>query len=69
MKTIQEINKRKSPIVAIDPVLDKYRNKIMFPEKLEKANNMLKTAKIPHNRHSSLHGPTYSDKAKSRTKE
>jgi len=69
MKTIQEINKRKLPIVAIDPVLDKYRNKIMFPEKLEKANIMLKTAKLPPNQHNSLHDPTCSDQAKSSTKE
>jgi len=39
--------------VAIDPALDKYRSKIMFPEKLEKANKMLSTAKLPPNKHSS----------------
>jgi len=50
MKTVEELNKRKLPIVAIDPALDKYRNKIMFPEKLEKANKMLKTAKLPPNK-------------------
>ncbi len=50
MKTIEELNKRKVPIVAIDPALDKYRDKIMFPEKLEKANKMLKTAKLPPNK-------------------
>jgi hypothetical protein len=47
MKTVQELNKRKVPIVAIDPSLDKYRDKIMFPDKLEKANQMLRTAKLP----------------------
>lgn len=50
MKTVEELNKRKLPLVVIDPALDKYRNKIMFPEKLEKANKMLKTAKLPPNR-------------------
>jgi len=50
MKTVEELNKRKLPLVAIDPALDKYRNKIMFPEKLEKANKMLKTAKLPPNK-------------------
>jgi len=53
MKTVEELNKRKVPIVTIDPALDKYRDKIMFPEKLEKANKMLKTAKLPPNKHRS----------------
>ena len=51
MKTIEELNNRKMPIVAIDPALDRYRDKIMFPKKLEKANKMLKTAKLPPNKH------------------
>lgn len=63
MKTVQELNNRKAPIIAIDPALDKYRDKIMFPEKLEKANNMLKTAKLPPNRHSRLQGLTTSGSA------
>ena len=53
MKTIEELNKRKVPIVTIDPALDRYRDKIMFPEKLEKANKMLMTAKLPPNKHRS----------------
>jgi hypothetical protein len=53
MKTIEELHKRKVPIVTIDPALDKYRDKIMFPAKLEKANTMLKTAKLPPNKHRS----------------
>lgn len=53
MKTIEELNKRKAQIVTIDPALDKYRDKIMFPAKLEKANKMLKTAKLPPNKHRS----------------
>ncbi len=53
MKTIEELNNRKVPIVAIDPALNKYKNKIMFPEKLEKANKVLKTAKLPDNKNRS----------------
>ncbi len=53
MKTIEELNTRKLPIVTIDPALDKYRNKIRFPKKLEKANKMLETAKLPPNKHRS----------------
>lgn len=47
MKTVQELNNRKMPIVAIDHSLDKLKSKIAFPEKLEKANRMLKIAKLP----------------------
>ena len=47
MKTVKELNNRKVPIVRIDPSLEKYRDKILFPEKLAMANEMLKTAKLP----------------------
>lgn len=47
MKTVTELNKRKVPIVKIDTSLEKYRDIILFPDKLAKANAMLKTAKLP----------------------
>jgi len=47
MKTVQDLNSRKVPIVRIDTSLEKYRDKVLFPEKLAKANEMLKTAKLP----------------------
>ena len=47
MRTVQELNNSKSPIVRIDPSLEQYRDKVLFPEKLAKANEMLKTAKLP----------------------
>ena len=47
MKTIAEINSRKTPIVRIDKSLDKYDDKILFPDKLEKANEMLKKIGLP----------------------
>ena len=53
MKTIEELKNRKVPIVTIDSSLEQYRNKILFPEKLKKANEMLKTAKLPMNKHHS----------------
>lgn len=53
MKNVKELSKRKLPIVAIDTALDKYEDKIMFPKKLEQANNMLKTAKLPPKKHRS----------------
>ena len=47
MKAIEDINKRRIPIVPIDPSLNQFVGKILFPEKLEKVNEMLKTAKLP----------------------
>ena len=51
MKTVEELNNSKIPIVRIDPSLEKYRSKILFPEKLAKANEMLKTTKLPNTKH------------------
>lgn len=47
MKIEKELKKRKIPIVAIDKSLDKYDDKIIFPEKLEKTNDMLKRIGLP----------------------
>ena len=47
MKTVAEIKSRKTPIVRIDSSLDKYDGKILFPDKLEKANEMLKKVGLP----------------------
>ena len=45
--TIEELNKRKTPIVVIDNSLDKYKNIVLFPEKLAKANDVLKRIGLP----------------------
>ena len=50
-KFIQELNESKVPIVIIDPSLEKYRDKILFPEKLARAEELLKNAKLPENKH------------------
>ncbi len=52
MKTVQELNEKKAPIVTIDPALEQYRGKVLFPKKLEKANEMLKDVKLPPNMNS-----------------
>jgi len=52
-KFIKELNKSKVPIVIIDPSLEKYRDKILFPEKLARAEELLKNAKLPENKHRS----------------
>ncbi len=50
---IQELNKSKVPIVRIDKSLDKYKDKILFPEKLAKANEMLRKVGLPQKKHRS----------------
>lgn len=44
---IKNINKNKKPIVLIDKTLDFFNDKILFPEKLKKANRMLRTIGLP----------------------
>ena len=48
MKKVEDLNKRKVPIVRIDPSLERYRDKTLFPDKLAMANEMLRTAKLPN---------------------
>jgi len=42
MKITTELKKRKIPIVRNDKSLNKYDDIILFPDKLEKANEMLR---------------------------
>lgn len=44
---IQQLNKSKLPIIPIDKSLEKYRGKVLFPEKLERANEILAKSKLP----------------------
>ena len=45
--TIKKLNKAKLPIVIIDKSLDKLSKKILFKEKLDSANKVLKTVGLP----------------------
>lgn len=47
MEIVNEIKKRKVPIVKIDKSLNKYKGVVLFPDKLEKANEMLRTVGLP----------------------
>jgi hypothetical protein len=47
MKAIEELNKKGVPIVRIDPSLGKYKDMPLFLEKLEKANEALRTIGLP----------------------
>jgi putative protein kinase ArgK-like GTPase of G3E family len=46
-KQIEETNKSKVPIVAIDPSLNKSGGKVLFPKKLALAEEQLKGVKLP----------------------
>ena len=55
MKTTADTDKKRIPGVAIDPELNKYDNVVLFPEKLAKANELLKKSgapKLPKTKHS-----------------
>jgi len=45
--TIKQLNKSHVPVVRIDKSLDKYKGKVLFEEKLEKANETLKKVGLP----------------------
>jgi hypothetical protein len=47
MKALTEIKKRKIPIVRVDKSLNNYDDKILFPDKLKKTNEMLKKVGLP----------------------
>jgi len=42
-----ELNQSKIPIVKIDKRLERFRGKVLFPEKLEKANEILTRVGLP----------------------
>jgi hypothetical protein len=43
----KDINTKKKPVVLVDKSLDFFNDKILFPKKLEKANEMLKKVGLP----------------------
>ncbi len=44
---IKELNKKKVPVVKIDKSLNKYDDIVLFPDKVKKANEMLRTIGLP----------------------
>jgi len=44
---IKDLNTRTKPIVLIDKSLDFFNDKVLFPKKVEKANEMLKKIGLP----------------------
>ncbi len=47
MKTIEELNEKKIPIVRIDNRLEQYKYIPIFQDKVDKSNETLKTVGLP----------------------
>ena len=45
---INKIDTKKKPIIVIDKTLDFFNKKMLFPEKLERANKMLREIGLPN---------------------
>lgn len=45
--TIKKLNKSKVPIVRIDKSLEKYKDQPLFQDKIDKANEVLRTVGLP----------------------
>jgi hypothetical protein len=45
--TIEQLNQAKVPIIAFDKKLEELRGKVLFPEKLKKANEILAKTGLP----------------------
>jgi hypothetical protein len=46
-QTIEKLNKSKVPIIVLDKRLEKFRGKVLFPEKLKRANVILAKTGLP----------------------
>ncbi len=44
---INKLRKSKAPVVTVDPSLNKYRGKVLFPKKLAIAEENLKGVTLP----------------------
>ena len=44
---IKKLNQSKVPIIVFDKKLEKFRGKVLFPEKLKKANEILAKSGLP----------------------
>lgn len=45
---LKDLNNSKVPIVKIDKKLERFRGKVLFPEKLEQANKILNKVGLPN---------------------
>ena len=47
MPTTENLDRTKVPLIQIDKTLEKHRGKVLFPEKLERANKIIAKSGIP----------------------
>ena len=47
---IKELNNRKTPVVVIDNSLTKYKEMVLFQDKVDKANEMLRLVGLPQDK-------------------
>ena len=47
MKTIEELNTSKVPVIVFDKKLEKLKEKVLFPEKLKRAQEILSKSGLP----------------------
>jgi len=47
MTTLDKLNNSKLPIIVIDKNLEQFRDKELFPKKMEKAKEILKKSGLP----------------------
>ena len=43
----KELNQSKIPVIVLDKKLEQYREKVLFPEKVKKANDILSKTELP----------------------
>lgn len=48
MKTVTKLGTIGAPIITINPELDKYDDVVLFPEKVEKAKEIIARAGLPN---------------------
>lgn len=44
---VKDLNKSKVPIIVFDKKLEQFKDKVLFPKKLEKANEILSKVGLP----------------------
>lgn len=47
MKTVEQLNSSKVPVIVFDKKLEQFRDKVLFPEKVAKANEILSKVGLP----------------------
>jgi hypothetical protein len=47
MTTLEKLNNSKLPIIVLDKSLEQFRDKALFPKKMEKAKAILSKAGLP----------------------